>query len=202
LLFFNRIILGALSLIATAIITPTALSGKTMALHQVAVDGSLFIIILILAIVAVTLVVALLLAVFKIIPKLAAVLIPVIALLVAARILPRSVAVFACLLLIPAVFVLYPLPSKNSYYSELARQPWLPDELITLASGRTVDGYIVSEDQDWVTILNDQDRRIYYYPPDQIKQRQACQHSGGLVSAPLISLVSAGAVARSRLPQC
>jgi hypothetical protein len=202
LLFFNRLILGALSLIATAIITPTALGGKTLALHQVGADAGLFVIIVVPAIVAVTLVVALLLVMFKVIPKLVAVLLPVLALIVAARTLPRSVAVFTCLLLIPAVFSLYPLPSKNSYYSGLVRQPWLSDELITLASGHTIDGYIVSEDQDWVTVLNDQDRRIYYYPPDQIKQRQACQYSGDLVSAPLISLISSSAIARSRLPQC
>jgi len=203
LLLFNRTILGTLSLIATAIITPTALSGKTLALRQFAVDGGLFIAAAVFVI-GLMLAIALLLAVVGIIRKFGggAAMLPVLAIVVAARTLPRSIAIFACILLMPTVFALYPLPSKNSYYSELVRQPWLPDELITLASGRTIDGYVVSEDQDWVTILSDQDRRIYYYPPAQIKQRQVCQHPGDLVSAPLISLISAGAVAQSRLPQC
>jgi hypothetical protein len=203
LLLFNRIILGTLSLIATAVITPTALSGKTLALHQLAVDGSLFIVVAVFIIV-VMLAVALLLAVAGLIRKTrgGAALLPVLAIVVAARTLPRSIAVFACILLIPAVFALYPLPSKNSYYSELVRQPWLPDELITLASGHTIDGYVVSEDQDWVTILSDQDRHIYYYPPAQIKQRQVCQQPGDRISAPLVSLISASAVAQSRLPKC
>jgi len=170
-------------------------------LHRLAADAGLFIVFTILAVV-VLLLAAVLLSVFKIIPVISLAFLPVLAFFIAVKSLPRSLAVFACILLIPAAFSLYPLPSTHSYYAELLRQPWVPDELITLTSGRTIDGYVLSEDQDWVTVLSDQTRRIYYYPPDQVRGRQVCQRSGALVSAPLISLIPAGEVTRSGLPQC
>ena len=201
LLFFNRLTLSILALIATAFITPTAVSGRAEAFHQLAADVGLFILGAV-AIIVLLLVIGLVLAAFKVIPGLLALSLPMLAFFVAVRALPKSFAVFACILLLPAVFLLYPLPSKNSYYSELVRQPWLPEELITLTSGRAVDGYVVSEGQNWIVVLNDQNRRIYYYTPSQIKQRQVCQRSGSVISAPLVSLISVGTIDQSRLPGC
>ena len=63
-------------------------------------------------------------------------------------------------------------------------------------------GYILSEDQDWVTVLNDRDRHIYYYHADQIGQRQVCQSSAVPVTLPLISLLPQAVPPTSVIPKC
>lgn len=188
LLFFNRVILGVLSLTAAALTSPTAIRGEAFLRflrenwHDMSrASGGIGLLVL-------AGVVALLLLVLLITRGLG--------------LFARSLATICCIILLPVVLRLYPLPDSNSYYAHLVRQPWLPTESISLSSGDSVVGYILSEDQDWVTVLNDRDRHIYYYHADQIGQRQACQSSAVPVTLPLISLLPQAVPPTSVIPKC
>lgn len=188
LLFFNRVILGVLSLTAAALTSPTAIRGEAFLRflrenwHDMSrASGGIGLLLL-------AGVVALLLLVLLITRGLG--------------LFARSLATICCIILLPVVLRLYPLPDSNSYYAHLVRQPWLPTESISLSSGDSVVGYILSEDQDWVTVLNDRDRHIYYYHADQIGQRQICQSSAVPVTLPLISLLPQAVPPTSVIPKC
>ena len=188
LLFFNRVILGVLSLAAAALTSPTAIRGEAFLRflrenwHDMSrASGGIGLLLL-------AGVVALLLLVLLITRGLG--------------LFARSLATICCIILLPVVLRLYPLPDSNSYYAHLVRQPWLPTESISLSSGDSVVGYILSEDQDWVTVLNDRDRHIYYYHADQIGQRQVCQSSAVPVTLPLISLLPQAVPPTSVIPKC
>ena len=187
LLFFNRVILGALAAVATLLISPTAVN-KSVLLEFVrrhwrdVTSGWLSIPIGILAVIVTLLLLAQLtsfgLSRFS-----------------------RSLATVSCILLVPVVLLLYPPPSGNSYYAHLIRQPWLPAEFITLSSGVSVTGYIISEDQDWVTVLTNENRQVYYYHSDQIAKRAVCQSEKTPAESPLISLTPSTAPSFEP-PQC
>ncbi len=176
LLLFNRLILGALAVVATVLISPVAVSHSSIvayfrhAADEIASSGWAVAI-------AVLAGLALLLMLSQLFSR-------------GWTIFARSLGTIACILLVPVAFLLYPLPSSNSYYAHLVRQPWLPSETITLRSGATLTGYILSDDQDWTTVLNDSDRRIYYYRPEQMTGRQVCQPAGLSSKSPLVSLVT------------
>lgn len=187
-LFFNRVILGVLSLAAAALISPAAMKGGAFlsfikdGWHSIARNPAAFGLLALAGFVAVLLLVQL-----------------------ATRgvgVFARSLATISCIILVPAVLRLYPLPDNNSYYERLIRQPWLPTESISLSSGSSIVGYILSEDQEWVTVLNDGDRRIYYYQPDQIRQRQVCQSAAVPTALPLISLLPSAGAPSSGIPRC
>ena len=188
LLFFNRVILGLLSLAAAILTSPAAIRGYAFLrfLGQWWDDISRAtggIVLLVLAGI-----VAFLLLVLLITRGLG--------------LFARSLATICCIILLPVVLRLYPLPDSNSYYAHLVRQPWLPTESISLSSGASVVGYILSEDQDWVTVLNDGDRHIYYYHADQVDQRQVCQSSAVPVTLPLVSLLPQASPPASGMPKC
>ena len=188
LLFFNRVILGVLALAAAVLTSPAAIRGYAFLRFlggwwddiSRATGG---IVLLVLAGI-----VAFLLLVLLITRGLG--------------LFARSLATICCIILLPVVLRLYPLPDSNSYYAHLVRQPWLPTESISLSSGGSVVGYILSEDQDWVTVLNDSDRHIYYYHADQIDQRQACQSSAVPVTLPLVSLLPQASPPTPGIPKC
>jgi hypothetical protein len=187
LLFFNRVLLGSIALLATLLISPVAVSGSRLvdsvrSYASEAFSGWPAIPIGILAV--------------------------IVAGLLAAQLgslgfsrLSRSVATIICVLLIPVAFLLYPLPSGDNYYAHLVRQPWLPAESITLTSGGSLIGYIIAEDDDWVTVLTDQSRQVRYFHPDQIATRTVCQLEKGKAETPLISLIPAASPS-SEPPQC
>jgi hypothetical protein len=187
LLFFNRVLLGSIALVATLLISPVAVSGSRLvdsvrSYVSEAFSGWPAIPIAILAVIVAALLVGQLGS-------------------LGFRRLSRSAATIVCILLIPFAFLLYPLPSGDNYYAHLVRQPWLPAESITLTSGGSLVGYIIAEDDDWVTVLTDQSRQVRYYHPDQIATRTVCQLEKGKAEAPLISLIPAAAPS-SEPPQC
>jgi hypothetical protein len=188
LLFFNRVILGLLSLAAAALTSPAAIRGEAFlgflreSWHDISRTSAGF------GLLALAAFVGLLLLTLLVTRGLS--------------IFSRSLATICSIILLPIVLRLYPLPDSNSYYAHLVRQPWLPTESISLSSGDSVVGYILSEDQDWVTILNDRDRHIYYYHADQIGQRQVCQSSAVPVTLPLISLLPQASPPTSVIPKC
>jgi hypothetical protein len=188
LLFFNRVILGLLSLAAAALTSPAAIRGEAFlgflreSWHDISRTSAGF------GLLALAAFVSLLLLILLVTRGLG--------------IFSRSLATICSIILLPIVLRLYPLPDSNSYYAHLVRQPWLPTESISLSSGDSVVGYILSEDQDWVTVLNDRDRHIYYYHAEQIGQRQICQSSAVPVTLPLISLLPQASPPTSVIPKC
>jgi hypothetical protein len=187
LLFFNRVTLGILALAATALISPTAASKRSFLNffeevwrrpNSQSSQGLLFL---------AALAVIILFVQFMTGGWAAA---------------SRLFFTIMCILLVPLILLLYPLPDRNSFYAQLIRQPWLPTESIKLASGASLTGYILSEDGHWITFLDDGNRRIYYYLPGQITQRQVCQSSAIPVTSPLISLLPSKATSISKATPC
>jgi hypothetical protein len=103
----------------------------------------------------------------------------------------KTVATVACIALVPFVSQLYPLPLNNVYYTRLIRQPWLPSETITLRSGWKFTGYVLSDNGSWLVVLKDANRTIHYYRANRVAKRQDCQIGQTLLAQPLITLVPA-----------
>ena len=185
LLFSGRVLLGYLAAIATLLISPAEVSNAVYVteLHRAlsALSSSAwFIPILIAAGISSLLLWALLMS-------------------NGWNVFSRSLSVIAGILLVPALFLLYPLPSSHNYYEFLVRQPWLPSENVTLRSGAVVTGYVLSDDQNWTTILTDSGRRIFYYRPAEIVSRHICRARDARARLPVISLITTRS---QQLPWC
>src|SRR5262249_44773706 len=148
LLFFGRVALGLLALVAVAFVSPMTVSGPA-ALGLVKLDWHLVshaskgLTVLMIAIAAV--VVGLLLS-------------ELFGLSYAAFI--KSTAAIVCILLTPVILQLYSFPfgSKFDSYAQIIRAPWLPTEMITLTSGREFTGYVLSGDGNWLVVLKEASR--------------------------------------------
>jgi hypothetical protein len=115
----------------------------------------------------------------------------------------RSLAAIAFVALIPFVIQAYPLPRQNSYYATLLKQPWLPAEVIQSSSGEMVTGYVVADDQGWLTILNANTRLIYRYRDNVIASRRVCQYGNTRVRQPFLPLLApAQDASRNQVPPC
>jgi hypothetical protein len=190
LLFFNRVILGALALLATAFISPTTMSRSAIASlaandwHQIAHRNGIITAVIVLL----TVVVALLLFIelFGI----------------SFNSFMRTIATMISIALIPTVVQLYPLPIKNTFYAQLIRQPWLPAETITLRSGGKFIGYVLSDSGTWIEVLRDDTRTISYYLTSDITRRQICQIEHAQATHPLITVTPAGTTVGIPTPTC
>lgn len=186
LLFLNRVILGLLALLATALIAPTYPGAEKLARENWASLGAngfvLTVIVLIGLFVAFALLVTLVSAGFGT--------------------FMRIVGVIVSLALFPTITQLYPLPPTNSYYTQLLRQPWLPAETFTLSSGQRFVGFALSDDGTWIEILKNVSRTITYYQASEITGRQICTISYVTAKQPLVTLNSAGTGAGSSPPAC
>jgi hypothetical protein len=189
LLFLARVIPGILALLAAAFVSPMAMS-RPAALklaeedwHLIVNEHLLIVILMILLAIAFSCLLLVELGLgFKVFIK--------------------TVATVVCIALIPYVSRLYPFPAGHNYYAALIRQPWLPAETITLSSGQAFTGYTLSDDGDWVVVLKDDNRTIYYYRASNVAKLQVCQMAQTSLMQPLITLVHAGAHAPSRTPLC
>jgi hypothetical protein len=114
----------------------------------------------------------------------------------------RTMATMVCILLIPAVAQLYPVPFSNQFYARLVRQPWLPAETITMNSGAKFTGYVLADDGSWVVVLKDSNRTVIYYPSAEITGRQVCQLGATPQMKPLITVTSAGEKPAPRTQPC
>jgi hypothetical protein len=184
-LFFRRVIPGILAFTAAALISPTKAS-RTAALHLLRSDfGSVYrwgtshaVIVLPVTIVTVGLL--------------------LLTMSLGFNMFTRTLGTIVSLALIPSIVYLYPLPYKNSYYSQQLRQPWLPAETITMTSGQKVTGYVLSSDSDWLEVLREDTRRIIHYRASTVAGQQICQIGGTRALRPLVTLTSAVTEA----PQC
>jgi len=189
-LFFNRVIPGILALLATAFISPMTMSRSALASlagkdwHQVTHTYVVIVIVMMaLAAIAAALLLLEMIGLNFIISM-------------------RIIATMACIALIPTVSILYPLPFSNAYYTQLVRQPWLPAETVTLASGQKIVGYILADDGTWIEVLVDNTRTIHYYLASDVAERQVCQLTQAPPMHPLITLIPAGTSASTPSPIC
>jgi hypothetical protein len=105
-------------------------------------------------------------------------------------------AVFA---LAPYLLTAYPAPHTQSFYASYLRQPWLTAEQITVDPGKTYQGYVLSSDDQWMTVLLYQSRTIAYFRADSVTARIVCAPPTTLPPPPLVRLVNAKSVP---LPEC
>lgn len=177
LLFFNRVFLAALAVLATVCVSPVTIGRHTVGdlarkdWNQI--QGTSLIFVVILAIVVAILLIAAMLGLGFVN-------------------FAKAVAPIACIALIPLVSQVYSFPVGKSFYVDLIRQPWLPTEMITLASGQTIVGYILSDNGSSLTVLMNDNRSVYYYPDAEVTKRQVCAIGQAGQMQPLIVFLPAG----------
>lgn len=103
----------------------------------------------------------------------------------------KAIAPVLSLILIPFIYQIYPLPlnNNNNYYSNLIRQPWLPAVRLTLRSGQEVVGYTLSTGDKWFVVLLDRTRKVRYIHEGDVAKQRVCQISKAMAAKPLISLI-------------
>jgi hypothetical protein len=184
LLFFRRFLPGALALITAGLISPSRLDGR-QALYVASRDlhrtVSWFLgdpwIMPIAGTAAVLLVLVLVLGV---------------------NAFARTVGTLLALALTVYVIGLYPLQMGKSYYESLLTLPWLPAQKITLTSGKTVLGFVLSDSNVSMEILIDEGRSVVYYPNQLIKNQKICALDPEVQQGPLIRLTPA----KPTMPAC
>jgi hypothetical protein len=190
LLFFNRVPAALLTFLAAAFISPVVVS-RPLALHLLDRDWYLvFHHNLLVTIIMILLAVLFILFLFAEVAG------------IGIDVGVRTIAVIACLLLIPFIVSLYPLPLNNKFYSELIRQPWMPAETIVLTSGHDFIGYVLSDNGTWLVVLMNSGRTINYYRSGDVASRKICQIGPTPPRQPLITFFPAGLHAPTRTPLC
>jgi hypothetical protein len=190
LLFFNRVILGILALLATAFMSPVAIARQS-ADHLAGTDWHLithrtWIIIVVLVLLGLVFVGLLLLEFMGL----------------GSVVTIRTFASVTCLVLIPVVALLYPFPLSNQFYSDRIKQPWLPAEMITLASGQRFIGYVLSDNGAWIVVLDDVGRTVQHYRAAQVVSQEICQIVPTVPMPPLIPLYPAHLHSPTVTPAC
>lgn len=190
LLFFNRTIAAILAFAATAFVSPIAinrasavgLAGKDW--HLITHSNLLVIVIMLLFAVAFALLLSLELMTLGLAVSL------------------KTVATIACIVLIPFIARLYPLPLNSEFYAEQVKQPWLPPETIMLNSGQSFTGYVLDDDGSWLVVLGNSSRTVNYYPGADVTSRKVCRIGLTLPTEPLITFFPAGLHAPTHTPPC
>jgi hypothetical protein len=188
-LFFNRVILAILAFVATVFVSPVAI-GRPAARDIVDRDWHFILhapVLIIIIMIVLALLVILLLGVEL--------------LGLGFNIFMRTLASIACITLIPLVSQLYSF-SVAQNYTEPIRQPWLPAETITLVSGESFTGYVLSDDGAWLVALRNDNRAVYYYPGADVAKRQICQLSAARQKQPLVTFLPAQENKPARAPLC
>jgi hypothetical protein len=179
LLFFNRVIVGILTFLAAALVSPTLMTvSSTLSLIQR--DGQRLVN---------SIHEHFLLALFLGIPFVVLLIIELLGIGFYAFL--KTTATVASLALIPLIFKVYPLPLNNNqgYYAVLLRQPWLPPVTITLGSGRKIVGYTLSTEGKWYVVLLAEHRTLRYIRPQYVRKQVVCQMGRSKVTQPLFTLV-------------
>jgi hypothetical protein len=177
LLFLDRVALAILALFATALTSPSALS-KSDIVKTAYKDGHRY---------ANTAHFRVLLVVFLVF--LLALAIEVLGLDIHESI--RTATLIAGLALLPFALLLYPPPIQSNFYAQQLRQPWLPAEIISLASGQNIVGYVLSKSDGWFIVLQESNRNIYYFPAGRVTKQEVCQLEPMNNERPIIDLFNA-----------
>jgi hypothetical protein len=189
-LFFNRVILAILAFVATVFVSPIAVGRP--AVRDIVDRDWHFILHAPVLIIVIMIVLALLVVSLLVVELLG----------LGFNIFMRTLATIACIAIIPLVSQLYSFSLAQNYYTELIRQPWLPAETITLVSGQSFTGYVLSDDGDWLVALRNDNRAVYYYPGADVAKRQICQLSPARQMQPLITFPPAQENKLARTPLC
>lgn len=189
-LFFNRVILAILAFAATVFVSPVAV-GRPAVRGIVDRDWH-FILHAPVVIIIIMTVLALLVVILLGVELLG----------LGFNIFMRTLATIACIAFIPLVSQLYSFSLTPNYYIELIRQPWLPAETITLVSGQSFTGYVLSDDGDWLVALRNDNRTVYYYIGADVTKRQICQLSPARQEQPLITFPLTQENKSARTPLC
>lgn len=187
-LFFNRVILAILAFVATVFVSPVA-AGRPAVRDIVDRDWH-FILHAPVVIIIIMIVLALLVIILLSVELLG----------LGFNIFMRTLATIACIAFIPLVSQLYSF--SLAPYTELIRQPWLPAETITLVSGQSFTGYVLSDDGAWLVALRNDNRAVYYYPGADVAKRQICQLSPARQEQPLITFPLTQENKPARTPLC
>jgi hypothetical protein len=102
--------------------------------------------------------------------------------------LARTLGVLLAVALVPIALQLYPLPVGPTYYATLLKQPWLPEERITLHARPTVLGYVLADSNVSMEVLVQTDRSVVFYPNALITSEQICEASPRGAGRPLLPL--------------
>lgn len=86
-----------------------------------------------------------------------------------------AIALGATIALVPYVHYIYPAPQDRDYYAEAMHSMWLPEERIVTDDHRIYNGYVLSSDSVWYTVLLSKGRTIVYIPATDIVERTVCQ---------------------------
>ena len=86
-----------------------------------------------------------------------------------------AVALTATVALFPYVHYIYPAPQSRNYYVEATHAMWLPAEEIELSNHRIYNGYVLTSNTLWFTVLLANARTIVYLPAPEIVGRTVCQ---------------------------
>lgn len=65
-------------------------------------------------------------------------------------VLAITLALIATTFLLPYVLNVYPFPHTPTFYEEFMRQPWLSAERISVKSGASMVGYVLTDDDMWM----------------------------------------------------
>ena len=80
--------------------------------------------------------------------------------------------------------------------------PWLSAERISVKSGASMVGYVLTEDDTWMIVLKDAPRTIQYVPVDDVVSRTVCQvgsQESNIPGSPLFPLLNPKS---AQLPSC
>lgn len=108
-------------------------------------------------------------------------------------------ACVAFVTLLPYLLIAYPAPSTQNFYASYLRQPWLTAEQITVDPSKIYQGYVLSTDDQWMTVLLYQSRTIAYFRADSVTARTVCESPAKPPPSPLIRLLNAKS---AQLPEC
>jgi hypothetical protein len=86
-----------------------------------------------------------------------------------------GVALCATIALFPYIHYIYPAPQDRNYYAEATHAMWVPDERIVTNNHRVFNGYVLSSDSAWYTVLLSKSRTIAFIPAGEIIERSVCQ---------------------------
>ncbi len=189
LLFFNRVILALVSVVAAAFVSPVVTSssavGKLAGRDWHHILDAAVIKLIFFAILAIITVLLLLLVLIG----------------MGFSIFIRSIGIIVCIALLPFVSQAYSFPLSKSFYVGIIRQPWLPAEMITFSSGQVIIGYVLSDGGGSITFLKNDNRAVYYYPDSVVTNRQVCRIGPVRHLQPLVTILPAG-TRPSTTPSC
>ena len=188
LLFFNRVVLGWLALLLTAFISPAKVSPEVLHQFEERVQKS------ILHTHSVILVIFLILGILAVVFLLIQ--------LASLHGFSGLIAATICILLVPIFLYMYPFPINRAFYTQVIRQPWLPAQVITLDSGKRMIGYVLSNNESWLVVLNYTNRTIRYIPQHDVSALRICDVGQVPTTRPLVALTPTTLSAQSHIQPC